>query len=81
MTILTGILIAIWNWWKGTSPIVSACVSGFLFALWSVGFGLLANAMNTTITRPCTIEYWGTDEGVNVCTLYKVLFAGAGAGV
>ncbi|RDW56782.1 hypothetical protein BP6252_13966 [Coleophoma cylindrospora] len=63
------------------NPIHNLIVNGFLFAIWSAAFGLLANAMRGTITRVCTKALWGNDTGVMVCVRYKVLFVFAGLGV
>jgi hypothetical protein len=80
-TLLTIVLLSLWKWFRGPSPILSCCLQAFFFVVWTIGFGLLANAMQGTITRPCTTAYWGNDEGVRVCDLYKILFGGAAVGV
>jgi len=81
LTLITILVLSLWSCFRGPIPLASSIVHGVLFIAWGVGFGLLANAMSSTLTRPCTSVYWGNSQGIQICTLYKALFAGAAVGV
>lgn len=81
LTLIAILGLSIWGCLRGPIPFIGSIIHGVLFVSWGIGFGLLAHAMSTTITRPCTTVYWGNSQGLQICTLYKALFAGAAMGV
>ena len=50
-------------------------LNGLLLILWSVGLGILSYNMAHTILTACSTEYWANSTGMNVCRMYKALFA------
>jgi len=80
-TIITLILLRGWSLFRGPIPQVCWPVSALLTGTWAGGFGTLVEALRDNITVPCTTVYWGNDQGIMVCTLYKTLFVGAGVGL
>lgn len=82
-TLITTALLGIWTWCvrRGqASPVASGASSLFNFLLWAAAFGLVADAMKYTLTRPCTVAYWADGQGVMICSLHKTLFTGAAVG-
>ena len=63
------------------NPWYNLTVNGILSALWIVGLVFLAMRTSETIFRSCSYEWWGSDLSVQVCKLYKVLFAATIFGV
>ncbi|KAF2499297.1 hypothetical protein BU16DRAFT_535668 [Lophium mytilinum] len=63
------------------SAVFNGAINLVASALWIAGFGLLADAMNETILDACTHALWGNSTGINICRLYKLLFAASLFGV
>lgn len=60
---------------------MNAIVNGFTSCVWIGAFSLLAWRMGNLTVRACSTELWGSDKGVLVCQLYKVLFGAACVGM
>ncbi|KAL7273636.1 hypothetical protein RUND412_003495 [Rhizina undulata] len=61
--------------WGRLPPRAVLATDGILLVFWVVAFALLARAMGQTITQSCSADNWGTDGGINICRMYKALFA------
>jgi hypothetical protein len=57
------------------SAVAVIVVDLILTVLWGVAFGMLTKAMGQTITQSCSTDNWGDSAGVQVCNMFKVLFA------
>jgi hypothetical protein len=80
-TIISVILLRGWSHFRGPIPRICSPINGILTSTWITGFINLVQAMDDTITRPCTTAYWGNGQGILVCSLYKILFVGAIVGM
>ncbi|KAH7356010.1 hypothetical protein BKA66DRAFT_539456 [Pyrenochaeta sp. MPI-SDFR-AT-0127] len=76
-TILWLAVSSLLQYWHRLSPLINAIVNGFTGCVWIGAFGLLAYRMGSLTVRGCSTEIWGTDQGVLVCQLYKLLFSAA----
>ncbi|KAK2135908.1 hypothetical protein NOF04DRAFT_1000050 [Fusarium oxysporum II5] len=80
-TLISNTAMGIWIVLRSPVPKTSAVVNTVLVALWTIGYGLLINAIEPTILIPCTKRRWGNDRGILVCGLYKTLLAAGGTGL
>ncbi|KAF2809950.1 uncharacterized protein BDZ99DRAFT_366628, partial [Mytilinidion resinicola] len=81
VTVTTLVLTTILYCCHKLSALFNGAINLAASALWVAGFGLLANAMNETILDACTHALWGNSTGINICRLYKLLFAASLFGV
>ncbi|VUC25713.1 unnamed protein product [Clonostachys rosea] len=81
LTLVTNLVMGLWIFFRSWIPKVSATVNGILAATWAAGYGLLIDAMKSTITTPCSVAYWGDNRGILVCSLYKALLAAGAVGL
>ncbi|ORY18718.1 hypothetical protein BCR34DRAFT_595947 [Clohesyomyces aquaticus] len=76
-TVISLFVTGFLHWRHRLSAVFNGGVNMVASALWIAGFGLLADAESETLLDACTYTYWGNDFGVNMCRLYKLLFAAA----
>jgi hypothetical protein len=81
LTIITLVLTAVLYCCHKLSALANGAINLLASALWIAGFGLLADAMNETILDACTPALWGSDTGIKICRLYKLLFVASLLGV
>ncbi|KAK1146315.1 hypothetical protein N8T08_003102 [Aspergillus melleus] len=75
LSLLNFILTTITHCCYGLSPLLSATTNSILFFLWLISLGLISYSMSHTIMTTCNATYWGTSTGINVCRIYKALYA------
>ncbi|RAH46917.1 uncharacterized protein BO95DRAFT_99377 [Aspergillus brunneoviolaceus CBS 621.78] len=75
LTLLNYILTTLTHCFYGLSPRLSLTTNSILLVLWLISLGLLSYSLAHTILTSCTTTYWGTSTGINVCRIYKALFA------
>ncbi|KAJ5225606.1 hypothetical protein N7468_006831 [Penicillium chermesinum] len=75
LSLINAIISIIINCGFGLSPGFSLFTNVLLTIIWAAGLGLESYGMWNTILTSCTTEYWGNSTGVQVCELYKTLFA------
>lgn len=76
-TILWLAVSSLLQYWHRLSPLANAIINGFTGCVWIGAFSLLSYRMGSLTVRGCSTEVWGTDQGVLVCQLYKLLFSAA----
>ncbi|KAJ9407596.1 hypothetical protein DTO045G8_4608 [Paecilomyces variotii] len=59
---------------SGVPPLWSLFFNFVLFMLWTSSLGLLGWSMSGTLMTTCDTSNWGTETGIMVCRVYKVLF-------
>ncbi|RAL16380.1 uncharacterized protein BO97DRAFT_402794 [Aspergillus homomorphus CBS 101889] len=75
LTLLNYILTTLTHCFYGLSPRLSLTTNTTTLLLWLIALGLLSYSLSHTILTSCTTTYWGTSTGINVCRIYKALFA------
>jgi hypothetical protein len=81
LTLVTNLVMGLWIFFRSWIPKISATVNGILAATWAAGYGLLIDAMKSTIATPCSVAYWGDNRGILICSLYKTLLAAGAVGL
>ncbi|KAI8931591.1 hypothetical protein NX059_011245 [Plenodomus lindquistii] len=63
------------HYFYGLNPVLNTSLNSSLTVLWAVSFSLLAWWSSGTLAHVCNVDNWGSDAGISVCRLYKVLFS------
>lgn len=75
LTILCLLLTLVIHLCFHLSPLFNLILNVPLLVAWIASLGLLAWNIYGTLAHSCSTSNWGNSDGVNVCQLYKTVFA------